>query len=202
MEHIGLYTQLTKFTNKSAGTAEWCKAERDGKQYFVKKFHSPVYPSKEIGLPEKIYNAGVDEFHKALTWKIDMYQRLRESDQTGTLVVPVEVINYQFHICTIADFVTSNVTPDQVHLLSEWQRLVLMRTLTLALMSIHKTGVVHSDMKPDNILITQDSSGHCKIRLIDFDGSFFESDPPTDPEEVHGDPAFFSPEAYRQFMDE
>ena len=202
MEQIGLYTQLTKFTNESAGTAEWCKAERGGKQYFVKKFHSPVYPSKEIGLPEKIYAAAVDEFHKALAWKKDMYQRLRESDQTGTLVIPIEVINYQFHICTVADFVTSNVSPEQVHLLSEWQRLVLMRTLTLALMSIHKAGVVHSDMKPDNIMITQDSSGHCKIRLIDFDGSFFESDPPTDPENVHGDPAFFAPEAYKQFMDE
>ena len=202
MEHIGLYTQLTEFTTEHAGTAEWCKAEKNGKQFFVKKFHSPVYPSKEIGLPEKMYNAGVEEFHEALTFKRDIYDRLRKCNQSGLLVVPIEVINYQFHICTIADFVTGNVSPNQVCLLSEWQRLVLIRTLTLALMNTHAAGVVHSDMKPDNVLITQDQNGHCRLRLIDFDGSFIESNPPTDPEDVVGDPTYFSPEAYSLSMDE
>ena len=202
MERIGLYTQTTKFTTEHAGTAEWCKAERDGRQYFVKKFHSPVYPSKDIGLSEKMYKAGVEEFHEALTAKRDIYDHLRKCDQTGILVVPIEVLNYQFHICTIADFVTGNVSSEQVHLLSEWQRLILMRTLTLALMNVHMAGVVHSDMKPDNVLITQDQNGHCKLRLIDFDGSFIEANPPTDPEDVVGDPTFFSPEAYNLSMDE
>lgn len=202
MERIGLYTQLTEFTTEHAGTAEWCKAERDGHQYFVKKFQSPVYPKKDIGLPEKMYNAGVAEFKEALALKTEIYRRLRECDQSGVLVVPLEVINYQFHICTIADFVVGNVSAEQVCLLSEWQRLVLMRTLTLALMNVHSVGVVHSDMKPDNVLITQDDKGHCKLHLIDFDGSFMEANPPTDPEEVVGDPTFFSPEAYQQAMDE
>lgn len=202
MEQIGLYKQLTKFTAEHAGTAEWCKVERDGKEYFVKKFYSPVYPSKEIGLPEKMYAAGVKEFHSNINRKEELYQRLRECDQSGVLVVPVEVMNYQFHICTIAEYVKGNVNPEQIHLLSEWQRLVLMRTLTLALMNVHKAGIVHSDMKPENVLVTQEETGHCKLRLIDFDGSFFEAEPPTDPEDVVGDPTFFSPEAYQQSMDE
>jgi len=202
MERIGLYTQLTEFTTEHAGTAEWCKAERNGKQYFVKKFQSPVYPKKDIGLPEKMYNAGVAEFKEAVALKTDIYQRLRECDQSGVLVVPLEVINFQFHICTIADYVVGNIAPEQICQLSEWQRLVLMRTLTLALMNVHSVGVVHSDMKPDNVLITQDEKGHCKLHLIDFDGSFLEANPPTDPEEVIGDPTFFAPEAYQLSMDE
>lgn len=202
MERIGLYSQLTDFTTEHAGTAEWCTAERDGKKYFVKKFQSPVYPSKDIGLPEKMYNAGVAEFKDVLTSKRVIYQRLRECDQSGVLIVPVEVINYQFHICTIAEYVTGNVAPEQIHALSEWQRLVLMRTLTLALINVHKAGVVHSDMKPDNVLIFQDEKGHCRLRLIDFDGSFLESNPPTEPEDVVGDPAYFAPEAYMLSMDE
>jgi len=202
MDRIGLYKQLTNFTNEHAGTAEWCKAERQGRQFFVKKFHSPVYPSREIGLPEKMYKAGVEEFHEALSHKQKLYQSLRECDQTGVLVIPLEVINYQFHICTIAEFVSGNISPDRIHLLSEWQRLVLLRTLTLALMNVHQAGVVHSDMKPDNVLVTQDSDGNCKLRLIDFDGSFFESEPPEDPEDVAGDPAFFAPESYRKTMEE
>ena len=202
MGKIGLYTQLADFTSAHAGTAEWCKAERDGKQFFVKKFHSPVYPTKDIGLPEKMYQAGVAEFKEAMAAKEHIYQRLRSCNQSGILVIPSEVINFEFHICTVAEFVTSNVTPEQICSLSEWQRLVLMRTLTLALMQVHQAGVVHSDMKPDNVLITQDESGHCKLRLIDFDGSFLESNPPTDPEEVVGDPTFFAPEAYQQSVEE
>lgn len=202
MDKIGLYEQLTSFSTENAGTAEWCKAERNGTEYFVKKFHSPVYPSKDIGLPEKMYKAGIEEFHSSLSKKRELYQRLRNCDQSGVLVIPLEVINYQFHICTISDYIVGNVAPEDICCLSEWQRLVLMRTLTLALMNVHKTGIVHSDMKPENVLVTQDEKGHCKLRLIDFDGSFFESDPPMDSEDVAGDPAFFSPEAYEQSMDE
>ena len=65
MKQIGLYQTTSDFSTQDAGTAEWCTAERDGKRYFIKKFHTPVYPSKEIGLPEKMYKAGVEEFHAA-----------------------------------------------------------------------------------------------------------------------------------------
>ena len=202
MGQIGLYRQLTDFTTEHAGTAEWCKAERDGRLYFVKKFQSPIYPSRDIGIPDVMYKAGVLEFKQALADKNKLYSRLRECDRSGILVVPVEVIGYQFHICTIAELISANVSPEQVCLLSEWQRMLLLRTLTLALMNVHQAGVVHSDMKPDNILIFQDEKGFCKLRLIDFDGSFFEEKPPEDPEEVVGDPAFFAPEAYRQTVEE
>ena len=202
MEQIGLYTQETPFSTENAGTSEWCIARRNNRQYFVKKFHSPVYPSKSIGLPEKMYNAGVAEFKVALASRRYLYQQLRETCQSGICVVPIEVINYQFHICTIADYVVGNISPEQICKLSEWQRLILMRTLTLALMEVHNAGVVHSDMKPENVLISQDEKGNCRLRLIDFDGGFFESNPPADPEEVVGDPAFFAPEAYMLSIDE
>ena len=194
MEKIGEYKQLTAFTNENAGTAEWCIAEKSKKKYFVKKFQSPVYPSKDLGLPEKKYNNRVERFHASIAARTHMYNRLRESDKFCLFVLPVDVISYQYHICTIADYVVGNLKPEQICRLSEWQRLVLMRTLTLALVSVHQAGVVHCDMKPDNVIIHQDDqNGNCALKLIDFDGSFFESDPP---EDVSGDPTYFSPEAY------
>ena len=202
MENIGLYRQLTGFTTEHAGTAEWCKAERDGKTWFVKKFQSPVYPSREIGLPDSMYQSGVREFHRAFGAKQEIYRKLREHNGSGILTVPDEVFSYQFHICTAAEFVHGNIPPEQICTLSEWQRLALMRTLTLGVMRIHQAGIVHSDLKPDNVLVSQDEEGRCRLRIIDFDGSFPEDDPPEDPEDVTGDPAYFAPEAYRQYMDE
>ena len=38
MEMIGSYEQLTPFTNENAGTSEWCRAQKDGRPYFIKKF--------------------------------------------------------------------------------------------------------------------------------------------------------------------
>ena len=202
MERIGLYSQIKEFSSANAGTAEWCIAERDGRKYFVKKFHSPVYPSKEIGLPEKMYAASAAEFKETMAFRKEIYRRLRSCDQSGILVIPEEIISYQFHICTIAEYISANVSPGQVCSLSEWQRLVLLRTLTLALMNVHEAGVVHSDMKPENVMMTQDAEGNCKLRLIDFDGSFLEEKPPADAEEVVGDPTYFAPEAYRMSMEE
>ncbi len=202
MQNIGRYKQMTEFTTENAGTAEWCRASLDGVDYFVKKFQSPVYPSSDVELPEKKMKARILRFHNALEKKKKLYECLNAQNSSGALLVPVEVMNYQYHICTIAEFVTGNVRPKDVCHLNEWQRLVLMRTLTKALMNVHAAGVVHSDMKPENVVIEQSEEGNCRLRLIDFDGSFFMDDAPCKPDDVHGDPAYFAPEAYRLSMGE
>lgn len=199
LENIGKYKQLMPFTNENAGTSEWCKAEKDGKIYFVKKLMAPVYPSKDIGLPEHKYQARMKRFHEVELRIRTVYDNLRKNDTAGTLVVPFEVMVYQYHITTITDFVKSNLNPADIHKLSEWQRVILMRTLTLSLMNVHKAGVVHSDMKPENVLIIQNpDNGGCILKLIDFDGSWLESNPP---KEIKGDQAYFPPEVYQREMD-
>lgn len=200
MEWIGNYEQITDFTNGNAGTADWCVARRDGRNFFVKKFLAPVYPSEAIGLPPERFQRRVDRFHAEESRYNRLYGALNRQNASGALIVPRAVVTYQFHICTVASYFQGNVRPEDVCRLSPWQRLVLMRTLALALIDVHRAGIVHGDLKPENTLIYQDAAtGMCQLRLIDFDGSYFASDPPAAADDIGGDMAYWAPEICAKF---
>src|SRR5262249_11936179 len=42
------------------------------------------------------------------------------------------------------------------------------RQLLLGLEAAHQTNVVHRDVKPDNIMLVHESSGHTLLKLVDF----------------------------------
>ena len=202
MEMIGSYEQLTPFTNENAGTSEWCRAQKDGRPYFIKKFLKPVYPSEELELSEKKHANAVKRFHTALESKEKLYDALRERNSSATLALPLEVLSYQYHICTVTDYIKGNITAEQVPMLSPWQRVILMRTLTLALMNVHAAGVVHGDMKPDDLIITQNpETGTCMLKLIDFDSCYFASDAPASADDIGGDMGYWAPEIVAKFTD-
>jgi len=56
---------------------------------------------------------------------------------------------------------------------------------------LHGIGIVHADIKPDNILLTRTASQSITAKIIDIDSSFFEGEPP---EEITGDQVYFAPE--------
>ena len=199
MSQIGLYEQTTQFTNKDAGTSVWCKAQKNGKTFFVKKMLSPVRPANAADLPAEKYRMRVQRFEQALAAKRSMYQAIADADKSGVITIPCEIIEYQNHICAISEFVAGNVKPEQVCQLTDWQKIVILRTLTMAVWNLHRANVVHSDMKPSNILFTQmPDNPACIMKLIDFDSSFIKSAPPKTSEEVCGDLAYFAPEVLRQ----
>jgi len=61
------------------------------------------------------------------------------------------------------------------------ERVVVIRSLLLGLWELHRVGVVHGDIKPENVLIVQQPIGPV-ARLIDCDDGYLASEPPANPD--------------------
>lgn len=75
-----------------------------------------------------------------------------------------------------------------------------------ALATAHSAGVVHRDVKPGNVLVTQGGSSPGQVKLVDFGiarrGQHVRpagapADPPDDPDIITGTPEFMAPEVAR-----
>jgi len=77
--------------------------------------------------------------------------------------------------------------------LSFQSRLGIAIDIANALQTAHKRGVIHRDIKPDNILIDSEGNGY----LTDFESAKYTLNPITAPGMTLGTPAFMSPEQIR-----
>ena len=68
---------------------------------------------------------------------------------------------------------------------------MLLKTVAHSLKILHDLGIVHSDLKPSNVLIKRTELGYT-TKLIDFDSSYIVGSPPP-PEEIVGTMNYYSP---------
>jgi serine/threonine protein kinase len=192
-EEIMGYRVVSRPSNADAGKCLWAFAEKNGGEFFIKEFLDPKRPR-----PDSMGSVEDKQRRLAECERFEARQRqvgsaLRQDDpQAGNLVLMTDF----FHAGTRYYKVTARiraaaVRPDE---LTADLKLILLRTLADSLGLLHRVGIVHGDLKPENVLLHQPKgSSVYTAKLIDFDDSYPVGDPP--PRDlVGGNPLFGAPE--------
>lgn len=194
MEINGYYLPYG-LTTENAGMCQWGFAWKDGHEYFMKEFLSPKYPlnSQKLGpeLTEKMRQAA-DSFYEK---KKEYYKHLQLC-RTGNVLVPVDFFRWGARYYTVTDKVKETpLLVAQVAEMPEEGKNTLILSLLYSMAQLHDEGIVHSDLRPENLLIKTTENGYCTAKIIDFDSGFLETE---EPGRIEGSQNYFSPEAVRR----
>lgn len=180
---------------------QWLLGKKDEKSYFIKKFNSPKYPNPILFKPD-VANRLKGEADVWFSEQQSIKSQLqRYAAPTGNLVTTVDLFRegFEYYKVTYAVDVASLSVSD-IARLSDDKKILLLRTLAHSIRVLHRAGIVHGDLKPDNILVTKGPLGDYITKVIDFDDSYFEKHPPV-AEETVGTPNYYSPELAKYIID-
>lgn len=195
-EFVKDYKIESGWTSRGGGFSMWAKATRKGRTVFIKRFLTPVYPVDDGVLSNSLLESRRAECQKFEQKKNELYRRIRKCN-TGNIINIEEFFREGSKYYITTEFVQGAVDSiDKVQNLPDEKKRVILKLLTYNLYALHKEGVVHADIKPDNILIKPTVDGYYTAKWIDFDASFTTNDPPQTGDDIQGDLVYLAPEVY------
>jgi serine/threonine protein kinase len=195
---IGGYRVISEPTNANGGKCIWAFAEKDGNQYFIKRFLEPKRPrddaadSPSLRIRRQLARE-FEERHRTIM------NRLRpDARGGGNLVLATDF----FHEGSTYYKVTERIDTtslEKPQALEPRNKMVLLKTLGNSLKQLHDIDIVHGDLKPLNVLVQKrDGAAFHTAKLIDFDDSYVSRNPP-EPDGIAGDSVYGAPE-WRRYM--
>jgi len=112
-------------------------------------------------------------------------RRIQGGDPIGVLVRPIAFgrPDRQYSYVKVYPWVegASSLSRGLAATWTAAERVVVIRSLLLGLWELHRVGVVHGDIKPENVLIIRQPIGPV-ARLIDCDDGYLANEPPANPD--------------------
>lgn len=196
MEMLGNYQMTTALSNKNAGTCRWCYAIRGGKEYFIKEFVDPKYPTAD----SKASAAAIERKLESCRAFEKKMHRIYESVNNGSDGNAVRVEEFfrvgPKYYMAMPRINASSMDIREICRLGDPLKRRICAVIAHALSGLHSNHFVHSDIKHNNIMFTHSRGGALTAKLIDYEAGFFEDDPPECADAVMGDPIYYSPEAW------
>lgn len=179
--------------NMGAQQSYTVKARKGSKLFFLKRYRDTVKP---LDCNSKHYKDRLDEFNKFYNRRKSINAAIRvKTSSGGNIVIPCDEFIEGCHYVEATEFI-EGVVPDEdfksvLSSLNDAEKYLLMLTAASSLDIVHRLGIVHSDIKPQNLLLIKKENGKYVAKLIDFDVSYFLNDIP---DQIGGTDAYYSPE--------
>jgi serine/threonine protein kinase len=175
-----------------AGKNETFEATRhgdDAQVVFIKRFRRPKFPTDQYALASPTEASRIrsncnafERRHKAV-----MSRLADDGVGAGALIKPIDFGREAGGVSFVKVYPFVSVAEVATHdTLRQWDQVTRRRfvvTLLLAVRELHRVGVVHGDLKTDNILIVECPIGPV-ARLVDFDDAYTTDATPTDIREI------------------
>lgn len=201
MEIINDYKLLTPLQNKNAGFSRWAYAAKYGEEFFIKEFMNPIYPDEDT-LSSTLRESRIRSCKNFEEKKAYLYKTIDDVSD-GNLVRVYEFFRCDSHYYISMPKITGEeMSFEDIARLPMEDRVLLCRTAARSVLAMHSAGIVHADIKNTNVLIQKTKTGKLAAKVIDYDSSFFEYDPPMNENELGGDQIYLSPEACLFFCGE
>lgn len=198
---INNYELLVPFQNQNAGFSRWTKAKKNGKTYFIKEFMDPKYPD-QVSLKESLRKSRIKECEDFEDKKRNLYTTVNSASD-GNLVGAEEFFRGDSHYYLATEWVNNcGLSFADIAKKDLKDKLLLCRTAAHSLQALHSAGITHSDIKDTNVIVHETAGKKLVAKIIDFDSSFFENNPPDNEDELGGDQVYLSPEACLFFCGE
>src|SRR5512133_3914512 len=195
------YRLREDFRVVGAGLSEWTFAERGGRIYFLKRFLAPTYPdddapgSAKTKARKRARCAACEAHHRGIQAAMAPL-----TSYGGNLIATLDFFREGARYYKVTEKVDmAALGPADVAARDFATQLVLLKTAAHSLKILHDLHIVHSDLKPSNILIKRTELGYT-TKLIDFDSSYIVGNPPP-PEEIVGTMNYYSPELVSYIQD-
>ena len=193
--NINGYTLKAELKNANSGFSKWGFATKNGKEYFIKELINPVYPIDKSIMSDELFQqrrAHCSEYEA----KFKKFFGLINNASRGNLVRITDFFRYGSRYYLITEKVEGkSPSMEYIASLEEEKKLLLLKTVAHCFYDLHSVGIVHSDVKPNNILVKATKNGNYAAKLIDFDSGFQKGEV-FDNKELGGELTYLAPETF------
>lgn len=193
--NINGYTLKAELKNANSGFSKWGFATKNGKEYFIKELINPVYPLDKSVMSEELFQQRRLFCYRYETKFKNFFELINKASR-GNLVRITEFFRCGSRYYLITEKVEGkSPSMEYIASLDDEKKLLLLKTVAHCFYDLHSVGIVHSDVKPNNILVKATKNGNYVAKLIDFDSGFLKGDV-LENKELGGELTYLAPETF------